>query len=567
MVFISLTAEEIAAKQPVDDELMLKIKNDLDDLNSRITNTGNSPAELEVGGKLSFLNTYPQYRSHASMCLKKEFIPTFCRIGLKKSGISGALTIDLRKMAKPVTPITSISHQYSAATQSIGRTGSALNTQSIARATAQIATQSITHAKAALNIQSIVEISTGVFQYNLDAPIDSDSVAAEDSIVVAGATSGGNNGTFIMAEINRGNGNNFVAANPSGVAQTSPAGTAQVKIMSYNFTNPTNTYFGVGKMALFAAHTTGANNGNLLIYKLNEGGNNIWVKNPTGATQGGAVGTVDTYIMQFNLSSAAIATDYVVGESALTTAHTSASNDTSSAEIVAVNVSGDNLYLYIVGGASQAGVAGQIALNRWTYSMPTDPSADVIAGHTVTFFGHTSSVNNGNFPIKEVNRGAINNLVIYNVSGTPQAGVVGNVYTDRKILTFTADQSAIYDTASFIEMSDTFISALNFGDTVAPFQVLEVNRGGGANYNLVISAANITTAQAGAGGMIITEGKSLFNSRPSLSAEVISARPKENIFTSSTDFISQTIAENTPILLYVFNNMVGDPQDLIVSLT
>lgn len=563
MTFVVIPSTDVDAKSPIDDLLMGTIKQDLDDLNSRVIAAGAKTFFFEVGGSLAKLRTYK--RSIGIGILNEAYQPSVCRMHLKKSGISGTLAIDIRKHTQPRTPITEIAHQYSGATTGIAQTGTAINTQSIARSTAQISTQSITHAKAALNVQSIINVGGNSWQYNVDAAIDSDTLVG-DSIVTAGCTTGANNGTFVIAEIGRCGGNNFVVTNASGVAQTSAAGTAQIKIMSYNFTNPVSTEFAAGEIANFASHTTGANNTNAIaIFKINQSGNNIWIKNPSGATQGAAAGTADVNRWKYATSSAVSTTDYVVGEKAKMASHTTGANN-GNFTITAVNLGGNNVTVYNSAGATQAGVAGTINTNRWTYSMPTDPSSQISVGQTVYNSGHTSAANDGTYTVKEVNRSAANNVVVYNESGVAQGGSAGTLVTTRKLVKFAADQSSVYTvTTSYVELQGCPSGLYNFADGRSPFQVLEVNRGGGANYNIVID--NPTgPAQSSPAGYVQTEMKSIFTSAPSIAASVSGAQPNSNLTTSTTSMVTATIAANTPLMLYITDMMLGDVRDLTVVL-
>lgn len=564
MSFESINSDDVDAKSPVDDSLMGLIKTDLDDLDARVVTSGAKHVIFEVHGKLSFITT--KKRSIALGFVNEEFQPSLCRYMLKKSG-SAALTFDLRRHTSPKTPITEIAHQYTAATSSISRKGSALNTQSIARFVAQISTQSISYAKSALNVSSIIllgyvdALGSNMVLYNLSGTVDSD-YAVGDSILFASCTSGGNNGTFVVVEKNRGGGNNIVISNASGVAQTGAAGTAQLKMMSYNYTNPvSSTGFVAGYSHDFLSHTTGANNGDLLVYAINQSGNNVWVKNASGATQAGVAGTLDTNFWQFNLSGAASSTDYIVGETALTATHTSANND-GSLQIRAVNSGGNNLVLYNTSGVTQGGVAGTINTQRWVYNLPSNPTTDVTAGDTMYMSGHTNVLNDGTFTVKETSSSTV---VVYNASGVAQASTPGNVYTTKKLVKFSSDQSAVYTTDSYIEMSNCISATYNLYDSTSPFRVLEVNRGGGANYNVVIDSPT-GPAQASPAGYVQVEMKSIFISAPSLAADLTSITENKNIVGSSTSFVTAAIPAQTPILLYLTSVPSGDPRDLTVTL-
>lgn len=573
MAFTALTTAETDAKSPIDDRLFQKIKDDLDDLNSRVITAGAWPFVLEVHGKLA---NVLRKRSIAAGLVNADFAPSSCRFMLKLSGTSGSLAFDIRKHTSPLTPITAISHQYTGNTTGIARQGSSKATQSIARAATQISTQSITHAKAANNVQSIIGLGTvsglgsNLWQYNLASTIDSDTIIG-DSIVFASCTTGANNGTFTIVDKNRGGGNNVVITNASGVAQTGVAGTAQVKIMSYNFTNPVDSLFGAGYSHTFASHTNAANNGALLVYAINNGGNNIWVKNSTGAVQASTPGTVDTLFWKFAFTVAASVTDYIVGEAAVTAAHTSGGNNAAALTIVAVNSGGNNVVLYNTAGVAQAGILGNVNTNRWAYTMPSDPTAQVSAGYTVYCSSHSSALNDGLFTVKEVTASVI---IVYNTSGLVQGGTAGSVSTTRKLIQFASDQSAVYTTASFIEMQGCVDTKYNYDWSYSPLPVVQVNRGGGANYNVVVDMATdyltvtrySAAAQTSPAGYVQVEMKSIFSSAPTLANSVTSLEANHNIAGSSTSFPGTTVTAQTPLNLYLTTIPSGDPRDLTVIL-
>lgn len=562
MAFVALTAAEIDAKSPLDDALMEKIKDNFDDLNDRVITAGNSPFVWELHGPLREIADFR--RSIGYGLVNKEFTPSVARFMLKKSGTSGSLAFDIRKHTRVNVAITGIDHQYSGATQSVGRVTGA-TTQSIARAASQISTQSITFAKAAINVESIVSVGTNLWRYNLSSAPDSDWVIG-DVVTFASCTNAANDGNFALVEINQNGYPSVVVSNGSGVAQTSAAGTCQIRIISYNFTNPVSTEFAAGEIATFASHTNANNDGALTIYAINQGGNNIWVKRTSsdGVVQAGVAGTVDTNRWKFNYSAAVSTTNFVVGEKAHMSGHTSGVND-GDFTITAVNSGGNNLVVYNSAGAVQAGSGGSGDTNRWKYALPTDPSSQVTAGDTVYMSGHTSGNNDGTFTVKEVNNSAANNVVVYNVSGVAQAGVAGNVYTTRKLVKFLADQSANFTTDSYIEMLGCASGLYNAADSRAPFRVLQVNRGGGANYNVVIDNPT-APSQANPAGMVATEMKSIFSSAPSLSSSVVGLTGNENIVGTSSSLVATAIAAQVPLMIYLTEVPSGDPQDLTILL-
>lgn len=564
MAFIALTTAETDAKSPLDDDLFLKIKDNFDDLNSRVIAAGAAPVVLELQGRLTYVLDHK--RSICASYVNKEFIPLLCRYTLKKSGTSGTFEFDIRKHTMPKTVITGIDHQYTAATSSISVKGSGLNTQSITRSTAQIATQSITHAKSTKAVQSIISLGDvpglddDLFQYNLDVTIDSDTVVG-DFVTFGSCSNALNNGSFPIVEKNRGGGFNLVVKNPSGVAQTGVAGTAQEKIMSYNFVNPVDAFFPAGYTADFLSHTDPLNNGDFTVYAVNASGNNLWVKNKDGVVQGGVAGTTDTNVWKFNLSSAALSTDYIVGETAVTASHSTSGNN-GDLTIIGLNSGGNNLLLHNASGAVQGGVAGTINTNRWAYNLPTDPTSQVSVNDTMYFSGHSNAGNNGTFTIVGVTSSTV---VVYNTLGVVQGGSAGNVYTTKKLIKFSSDQSAVYTTNSYIEMQGLADQTYNYYYTRAPFRVLQVNRGGGANYNVVIDHPT-GASQASTAGYVQVEMRSIFTATPVLNVDVTSLEANQNIQGSTVLLSGDTIPAQTPLMLYITSHMAGDPRDLTVVL-
>jgi hypothetical protein len=556
-----LASSQTLAKAPVDQDLMDSIRLNLDYLDAQVTG-GSVLFQFNWNGKLRAGRTY---RGPVDTAVSfSDFTPGVCRAVLKKSGISGSLRFDLRKVSRPLTPIIGIDHQYEGATQSIARIGSAISTQSINRSQSQILTQSITFAKSQLSIQSIIDLGGGRFRYNFSGISLNSDYAVGRFITFAGCTNAANNGTFAIAEVNQSGFPSIVVSNPSGVAQTAAAGTADLQLMSYNFSNPVSTDYVSGEAALFAGHTAAANDGTLEVYKVNQAGNNIWVYNQTGVTQGGVAGTTDVNRWIFAYSSAVNTAHYVAGELAESAGHTSAANDGLLA-IVEVNRSGSNLILYNPTGVVQGGAAGTMSSERWVYALNTDPSSQVTVGDEVSFEGHILGANDGIFEVKIVNDSASNNLVIYNPLGVAQVGALGNPRHTRKLIKFSSDQSSVYTTDSLIEMTGTVSGLYRATPSRDQFEVLEVNRGGGSNFNVVIDGRN-APSQASPAGHVITEAKSIFLVKPSIDVALTGAEPDRILRIQSSNFAPGLITTQTPLLLYILEVPTGDPQDLTVIL-
>ena len=555
-----ISAGQTDAKSPVDDNLMDSIRQDLDYLDSLLSG-GNYNFSFGLDGQL--IGAFGFRRAIDVVPLYKEFAPSTCRFGLRKSGISGVLQIDIRRHNVCEIPITGIDHQYDQATQSIANIAPGLATQSITLVTPAISTQTITFAKSAVNVNSIILLGSNRVRYNLASAPDSDW-AIGDSVTFAGCTAGANNGTFTITEVNQSGFPSVVIINASGVAQTGAAGTAQLQLMSYNFTNPVSTQFVAGEQAVFASHTSANNNGTLTIWKINQSGNNIWVKKSNGVTQGAAAGTVSVGRWVYTYTSAVPTPDFTVGERAKMASHTTGANN-GNFTITALNSGGNNIVVYNPAGVAQGAAAGTANTNRWIYSQPIDPSTQFIAGQFAQMENHTTAANNGRLQVVQVNRSALNNVVVYNEAGVAQAGIAGNTRHTRKLVKFSSDQSAIFTTLSFIEIIGTVSGSYVKNDSVGPIPVVEVNRGGGSNFNVVIDLFG-APSQASPAGYVMTEMKSIFTSAPSLSMDVTSLEANDWIKTSSTSFVAGTIPAGTFLGLYVLQWPSGDPETLRVTL-
>lgn len=502
MAFVALTAAETDAKSPVDDLLFGKVRDNFDDLNSRLIAAKTFPYDYRINGPLSFINPRYGYRKRLDGALISGIQTlTFAKLYCETPGVLGALSVDIRKYKKTDTPITSILRQYNGAINSISQIAPSIATQSITRATAQIATQSITRFKAALNITSIILLGNNLVRYNLSSAPDSDWTSAS-SVLIASATTGANNGTFTIVRTNDDGGNNIVITNASGVAQTGAAGNINLNLWSYNYVNPVSTEFTAGENVLLASHTAGGSDGSLPIYAINNGGNNIIVNSSSPVAQAGVAGTADVQRWTFTYASA-VPSDFVAGEYARMAGHTSGGNN-ADLLITAINSGGNNIIVYNTSGVLQGGVAGTANTTRWVYALASDPSSQVSATDTIVIASATTAANNGVFTVKQVNRSATNNVVVSNVNGVTQVGAAGTVASARILVAFSSDQSAVYTTSSNIEISETVANVLNAGY----YDVLQVNRGGGSNYNVVISNT-AAVEQVSPAGRIMTESKSV----------------------------------------------------------
>lgn len=565
-MYISLLPTQVDAKSPVDEALMGTIKDDLDDLDARITVLKTFDYEFKLNGRLKRLPNIPKYRTRidgALVAAAQTF--TRARVYLEEPGTAGDLEVDIRRYRTPNTPIMSIARQYSANINSISQIAPALATQSITALTPQISTQSISDWKGNLNIASIILIGANLVRINFTTPLDDDWLVG-DTITISGATAGANNISTPIVRVNDDGASNIVIFNPSGVAQTTATGSVSLNAWSYNFTNPVDTDgFVAGEQVVFAGHTAPANDGNFIMYAVNDGGNNIVIKNPSGVSQGAAAGTADACRWVYTYA-ALVAADFVVGEKARMAGHSSGGNN-GDFTIVFVNNIGNNIVVYNTAGVAQGGVAGTANTTRWIYALPTDPTTSFAIGQTFVASGATSANNNGTFTVLEINRLGTNNLVVSNVNGVTQAGAVGTIVHTRMILAFSSDQAALYSLDSRIYV-DRVVATANIGE----FYVLEINRGGGANYNLVIDNP-LGVLQASPCGRIIWESRTLFVNNlkltnPTLVYNSTNRHLQYDEKSAGTgDFsAAATVVSGDRLAIELISIPEGDPADVVVQL-
>jgi hypothetical protein len=563
-----IALSQVDAKSPVDDNLMTSIKYNLDHLDQLLTQGGAPVYVWNVNGELAMLpNGIAKRVDMQFLHVAQQF--TRVRVAQNTSGTSGKTEIDIRYHSNPKTPIVAITPQLSLNTNSIAQITPNLATQSIARATDPVATQSITRAKSSLSVQSIIGLGANLWRYNVSVSPDIDWKIG-DSVTISGCTAGANNLITTIVEVNQSGFASIVVTNVSGVAQTAPAGTIELNCFSYNLVNPASVQFVVGEPVILSSHTNGLSNGTKTIYKTNAGGNNLWVKDPTGVTQGGVAGVVDTARWRYAYS-AAVGTDFSVGQFVQFTGHSSAANNIN-AEIKALNVAGDNIIIVNASGVGQGSAAGVANTKRWKYTFSSNPSAEVLVADKVVMSGHTNPLNNGTFDVVEINNVTSDNIVIHNPAGVAQAGAAGQVNHTRKLVRFSSDQSLIYNLSSYIEIEGSSDANYNSTRFKLPYKVLQVNRGGGANYNVVIEDATGGT-QASPAGYVAVEAKSIFNladgSKPQVTSDMLGLSPNgllKSVYESAA-FNVGAIPQQTYIGLYILSVQSGRPRDLSIMLS
>ena len=498
-----ISADQTDARSPVDEQLMDSIRLDLEELDSRSSSTKTFDYAFRYPYALSNLGRLPSKRLDGCLVTKAAVFDTF-RVWLEYPGTAGTLTVDVRKYTRPDSAITEIRRQYLQNISSISQIAPATATQSITRSASQISTQSIARWKSALNIQAITVLGNGRSRLSLDAAPDTGWVIGK-TVTVASASNAANNGTFTILAVNDDGAANLIVSNTAAVEQTTAAGTVNLDAWAYIYSNPVSTQFAAGEQFTAASHTTGANNGNFEIYAINSGGNNIIIFNSAGVAQGSPAGTADTNRWAYTFSSAA-SSDFVAGESAQMASHTTGANN-GTFPITNVNFnSGNNVVVYNAAGVAQGAAAGTVNTMRWVYSLPTDPSSDFTVGQTCYPKNTTATANAGIFTVVKINHNSLNNIVVHNTSGVAQGGSAGTLEHTRMIYKFATDQAAFFSaTLSRAEIANV-VNSLNAGD----FALVQLNRGGGANYNIVVESA-YGVEQLAPGGRVITESRSIFD--------------------------------------------------------
>ncbi len=562
-----ILSSDVAAKAPIDEELMGAIKGNLEALDEALSSGGaNEPVNFRLNGSLGEIAGGTLKRAD-SVYLSSARTFTNCRLLLDRPGDSGTLEIDVRKVANLGAPIVSILPQFEAAHLSITRLSQNLAIQSIARSSASLSVLSVTKFKPELAIQSIAALGHNLFQVNLITAPDSDWKAG-DTVTIANATAAGNNGTFTIVRKNDYGSKSVVIENANGVAQSGAAGTVLLNAVSFNFSNPAGDDFEPGEMATFSGFSNALLNGLKTIYAKNVSGNNLVIKDAGLPTQAGAGGLIEVQRFLVALTSAA-PSDFFPGET-LTMSASNAGNTGTAFKILSVNSAGNNVKIYNPGGVIQATVGGVISSNRFRYALSSDPSAQVSLGDAVE--SKANFPNSGTFEVKEVNRGGSFNLVFLNPSGTDTATAAGSstLFHTRKIIRFAESQSAL-QVGDRIEIEGVASEYLTASPNALGFEILQVNRGGGANYNAVISMP-LGSSQPSPGGWVSVYSRSIFQTRPRLEIGGSSETRGRSWLQTETvsavlDPLKGAIQSGERLGLYVLNVPAGRPENLSVTLT
>jgi hypothetical protein len=524
-----------------------------------IAGNGGPPIfQWNVNGPLLLIG--PKAKRVDGSFLYQSINPIAVNLSCKKVGLTGTLDVDIRVHRSLNAPIKSITPIFSASVVSIAAPLAAINTQSIARTTAQISTQSISKVKTALNIQSINQVQgTNQWKYTFTGSLLDADYSIGKSVLVAGATAGANNGTFVITDVNHGNQPSITVTNASGVAQTGAVGTLDLQLWSYNYSSAVSTDYVANDSVLFASHTTGANNGTFTIYKINQSGNNIWIYNATGVAQAGVAGNSNNFYWGYVYSSTVDTTYFVAGENAKMASHTTGANN-GNFPIRAVNSGGNNIVVYNVAGVAQAGVAGNALPNRWNVNFGSDPTGIVVVAETMRIDGSSTSGNNGLWTIRRI---VANTLTVYSETIVAQAASGTGFSTKYKIGMYVSPASLSITTSSILELRGTSTTAWEETPLRTGYQVLVTNA---LDVVVLDTAALLVDAQVSPAGYIIMESKSILSVRPTIAGGAIGLFEKE-LQSASGTLIGGAVAGSSWLGVWVMTNfLTGNPQDFSVIL-
>lgn len=563
-----INANQTDAKSPIDQQLMDALRLNQEYIDGQLgAGSAGGIIGFRVNGYLNRIKALLSQGAGKNLdggILSEAVTFAKASLYLEKVGTSGALEVDVLRHKEVQQPIIDISSQYDGVIQSIGRLGSPLATQGITLATPIISTQSIARVKPTLNVESIVQVGTTHFLYTFTGPVLlDDDYKLGDNITFSGASIGSNNGSKVIAGINYDGLPSILVDNVSGAPEGSGA-TADLDLFEFTYSSIVDPDYFAGEIVVFAGHTSGTMNGIKTIYKTNEAGNNIWAKIPNGVTQAGVAGSAQTARILYVYGAIVDDTNYIVGEKADMTSHGSAGNN-GKFTIVSVNTVGNSIKVYnsTGNGGAQAGAAGSANTLRWLYATPTDPSNDFIIGDFVEFLSTANSLNAGIFEVKNIKRFSLNNLEIYNEDGVTQGFISGGILHTKRIISFAEDFSLFYlQDISQVALEDV-LSQDGDGRT---YTVVEINRGGFSNYNIVISDAASVGQNFSPKGRVSREIRTIFDQRPRIEVNTeVGARFMQTDIDAT--FALGGVDADTILSMDILEVPEGLPSTMLLSLT
>lgn len=556
------------AKSPIDQQLMDAIRLNQEDLDFRLSSqSAGGIVNFRVNGSLIRIRETLNLGSgkHLDGCIisnEAEF--TKGKLYLERGAESGALEVDVKRHRELQHPIESIESLMTEAIASYDVLGSPLSTLSVSREASDISTQQINRVKPTLNIESIKALSDGnsLYTFSGTTPLDADYKVGE-TIQISGASNGVNDGTFIILAINVDGLPSILINNPSAVDQDTPAGSIELDFFEYVYNSSVDPNFAEGESVLMSSHSTGANNGIKAIERTNDGGNNILVYVPNGATQGAPAGSGVCLRMRYTFASPVDVENYVVGELADFGGHSSANNN-GNYVIKGVNVSGNNVIILndVTSGAIQAGAGGTANTRRQIIGLATDPDTLIEVGDFINVSGRSGihPTQDGNFEVKLVKKFGANNVVIYLGTNNNSSGAGGTLRSSRKLVKFRED----FNTSYTVDESTVALEGLFQSDPVEEFLVKEINRGGFSNYNIIIDAVDLADESA-TSGRVAREIQSIFTQRPRL--EFTAETPRKLQFDDTATFKAGGVINQDILSMDILEVPAGLPSTMVLSLS
>ncbi len=312
------------------------------------------------------------------------------------------------------------------------------------------------------------------------------------------------------------------------------------------------TFYEVGDNLIVTNATAGGNNGVFAILRFNDDdGVNVIISNVTGVNQATVTGEVRLEAVTYDQLNP-LAADFVVGEFAVCSGHTSGAND-GQKTIEAVNEAGNNFVVKNGGVVEQGGIAGSVDADRLIYAfVAAAPTPDFTIDERVNIVGATTPQNNGTKIIKAINT-AGNNVTLragFTALHTPQAGIAGTVRSLRRTVDLLADPSSDVTVGDIIFISGTG----SIFDSPTGYEVVQINRN--ALDNLVFASGITGFPAVGIGGDVTSELKIVsLNSDPTA----------DDITTASKVEIVNLVDENLNGYLEVFEVNRGAVNNIVVK--
>jgi len=150
--------------------------------------------------------------------------------------------------------------------------------------------------------------------------------------------------------------------------------------------------------------------------------------------------------------------------------------------------------------------------------------------------------------------------LVLDLNGVAQAGVQGSVNSELKIVSFAADQSSVFNTDSYFQMSGCPDGTFNKNDIKFPYSVIEVNRGGGANFNVVIKEIDGVPHLSPA-GFVIMSAKSIFTTELVLAADATALEGDMWVGDEYTNFVGGNILDGELLGFYFKDMQFGNPEN------